>query len=617
MNPAFSAPAVGFSLKRMYPVLGFALVLIVLLPFYLSTLQTIPNGSEHYYMIDVGEAQSVLNTWGTLHATGYPLHVILGNVLVAIMRGLGISPVAAPAIVALIWGLTALALIYALALHLTGRILASAAVTILFGLTRTVWIHHVIAEVYTFGLAILALLLLIALWKKDIPHRIYWLAFVGGIGVFHHRALIMAAPALIYAVWPQLTAQVRRIPRIVCISLVIGLIGFLPYLYLPIRANAGAQWVYGEPNSWVGFWDQFLGREANRFIGPPGTLAALAANFNRINTVLVTDLTWPGIVLGIVGLILGIRSRKYRRTALTLLISAGVAYVFHVLWYDDILSALILPIILTFAFGWLFLLDCLLDMTHKRGYGLVLLLSALFFGAALALQNNDFIRKLTTDRTGLDTIALAHTVPSGSTLMLDWGPRYFAVAFDKNVLGNLSGIRLATHKADFKAIVASGELVTPDYTFFNRPLSWWENQIGQRVYVRAAGAHLVQISTEGEYAQNSPSQISPLKSLIECTPDSINLSVAWSVHDKPTQDESVFVHLLDSDGKLIAQGDVFAPVYGLRPLTGWDAKEIVRDVYSLPRLHNGATIHYGLYHQLPDGTFANTVEYGILVRCDG
>src|SRR5687767_4924507 len=99
-------------------ILPFLLVLIVLLPIYFSTLQTIPNGSENYYMIDVGETQIVLNSWGTLHATGYPLYVMIGNVLVFGLRVLGISPAAAPGMVSLAWGILALALIYVLALQI-------------------------------------------------------------------------------------------------------------------------------------------------------------------------------------------------------------------------------------------------------------------------------------------------------------------------------------------------------------------------------------------------------------------------------------------------------------------------------------------------------------------
>jgi hypothetical protein len=69
-----------------------------------------------------------------------------------------------------------------------------------------VWVHESIAEVYSFGLMILAGLFLIALWREPIRGRVYWLALLGGIGAFHHRAIAMMAPALIYAVWGEIVA---------------------------------------------------------------------------------------------------------------------------------------------------------------------------------------------------------------------------------------------------------------------------------------------------------------------------------------------------------------------------------------------------------------------------
>ncbi len=345
---------------RFVPIFGFLIVLAALLPAYLSVLQTIPNGADNGYMADVGETQIVLNVWGTLHATGYPLFIMTGATLVSVFKALGVNAATAPALVSMFWGLIALSLIYSLALHLTGRTLAATAMTLIYGLTRTVWIHHDIAEVYTFGLAILALLLLIALWRGPIRHRVYWLALIGGIGVAEHRAIAMVAPALVFAVWRELTARPKRLPLMLAICLLLGLIGFLPYIYLPLRAQAGAPWVYGEPGTLAGLWDQFTGREASRFIGAPSTLDAFAANLALINNVLITDLTIPGLLLGALGLTVGIARRPTRRAALTLILSGLAAYVFHIAFYSDVLFALILPVTLSFAFGWLFLLDALL-----------------------------------------------------------------------------------------------------------------------------------------------------------------------------------------------------------------------------------------------------------------
>src|SRR5690606_20642027 len=99
--------------RRTFSLLWLALALAVLMIAYYPALQRIPNGSEHYFMIDVGETQIVLNKWGTLHATGYPLYVMIGNIVTILIKALGISPATAPAIVSLIWGIASLIVLYA------------------------------------------------------------------------------------------------------------------------------------------------------------------------------------------------------------------------------------------------------------------------------------------------------------------------------------------------------------------------------------------------------------------------------------------------------------------------------------------------------------------------
>lgn len=604
-----------------------ALAFLLLLALTAPLLQAIPNGAEHYFMIDVGETQIVLNTWGTLHSTGYPLYVMLSSAGVALLRGLGFNPALAPAIPSLLYGLAALALVYTLMRRLTGRAWLPAAVVVLYALTRTVWIHLAIAEIYSFGLLILAALLTFALWPDRLPGRLGWLAFIGGLGAFHHRALLMVAPALLYAVAavPQTRRALLR-PVTLFALLGLGLLGFLPYLYLPLRAAAGAAWVYGDPGTWNGFWDQFLGREASRFIGSPPTLEGLIANFNLVNTVLITDLTAPGLLAGLLGLFTGLR-RPDRRPALTLLLSALAAYAFHVFFYTDILSALILPVTLSLAFGWLFLADWLLSLPSPslfRSWRLggsisfSFLCSLCLSGGILFLtaQNFPFIRGLTTNPTGLETIALAQGAPAGSTLMLDWGPRHFAVGFARDVLGDLPGVRLVSHKADFRAAIA-GELVTPDFTFYNRPVSWWEDQTGSRVYLSAAAPHLVRIAAQPLRANLSPtSGIEARSPHLACTAETLTLEVIWVASATPSRDYSVFVHLLDSSGALIGQGDQAAPVYGWRPTTTWLPGEAIRDIYPLARASGTARLRYGLYYQAEDGTFVNQVEYDMPVNCD-
>ncbi len=608
-------------------VLPFLLALAALFIVFVPTLQTIPNGSGHYYMIDVGETQIVLNAWGTLHMTGYPLYVISGNMLTAMLRAPGVTPVVAPTLVAFLWGALALVLFYTLAVHLTGRPWESAAVVVLFGLLRTVWIHHVIAEIYTFGLVLLILLLLLALWKRPVDRRVVWLALLGGIGVGHHRAIAMVAPALIYAVWHDLFAGKRvAIVRRLSGALILGALGvFVPYLYLLLRGRAGAAWVYGQPETWRGLVEQFTGAEVSRFIGLPGTLAALESNVRLVNRVLVTDLTLPGLLLGVAGLMLALRAARLRRAAVALLLNGAAAYVFHALFYTDVLSALILPVLLSVAFGWLLLIDRLSDAAggwtgvRRRARWMWLPLAILLAGVLLR-QNRPFIREQVTNADGLDAIALAEAVPSGATLMIDWGTRHFAVGFARDIdpswaKSDFSRFTLVDHNADLAQLAADGSLVTPAYTFYNRPLAWWEARVQQPVYLEAVAPFLVRIGTAPGQVDDPPEVFGPVGAAVVCEAGRVLLDVTWYTPDHPAADLSVFVHALDASGALLGQGDQSAPVYGWRPLTGWQAGEAVRDVYVVEANPVAvALLRYGFYRATDSG-FANLYEYEQPVNC--
>ncbi len=611
--------------------LPLAVILAALLAAYLPTLQTIINGSAHYYALDVGETQIVLNVGGTLHATGYPLYALSGTLLTGLFRALGAGPALAPGLVSLLWGLVALALIYALFAHVSGRAWESALAVGLLGLTRTVWIHHVIAEIYTFGLALLAGLLLLALWRGEVRGRVLWLALLGGIGVGHHRAIAFAAPALIYAAWPAIwpagdAPQRRaRLARIVALGVPLAALGvFGQYLYLWMRARAGAAWVYGEPGTLAGLWAQFTGAEASRYIGPPETWEALRANWAMVNGVLVTDLTLPGLLIGLGGLLLALRVARLRRAALTLILSAGAAYLFHVVVYRDVLSALILPVLLAAAFGWL----AVLEWGAKHGgrarhaaplqrVGMGVLVAG--FAVALIMLHGTFIRDLVRDEAGLEAIALAEGAPPGSTLMLAWGGQYFAVKYaqevDPALAPDLAAITVVDHRTNLYAPAAQGRLVTPAYTLYNQPPAWWVQYLGQPPVIEAAAPGLVRVALEDRTLDDPPQTFGPAQAAARCTAAGVILDVIWYAPEAPPEDLSVFVHARDAAGAVIGQGDQAAPVFGWRPLTGWAAGETVRDVYAVavdPALV--ADVYYGFYRVL-EGGFENVHEYTLPVAC--
>lgn len=607
-------------LNRPYFILP--LILIILAAIYAPTMQTIINGSSHLMMIDVGETQIVLNTWGTLHATSYPTYVISGNILVAMLKILGISPALAPGLVSMLWGLLALGLIYRLAYHLTNQAWLAGLLTLSFGLTRFVWVHQVIAEIYSFTLLWLILLWIIALWKNPIKHRILILALVGGWAVFHYRTLIFTAPALIFATWDEFKTIYRQ-PKLLVLSILAGLSGFLPYFYLPLRAQMDAEWVYGEPNSWQGFWDQFLATEANHFVGFPESQTTFLNHWEWINTILLDEISIFGVIFGILGLGVGLALPKSRRAAITITLSAVPAYIFQIWLYHDILALLILNITLALGFGWLFLADASLNLVNKEenpkwqiysligGLGVIILV----FGSWLYGANYDFIHDLTHDQTGVETIELAQLAPKDSTLMLAWGPRYFAVGFAQDVEGNLGHIHRADHKGDFREIIRTSRLITPEYTFFNQPIKWWIDHLGQPIYTQMVAPSLVEIRTERTILSSveleqlpRPDDNVPIIAQsfsIVCTDTRYILTIDWIALEAPTQNFSVLVYLLDDTDFVIDQDDSFAPVYGQRPFIDWVQGEVVRDIYAFTRVPTATAIRFGLYKQLSSGEFQN------------
>ena len=86
-------------------------------------------------------------------------------------------------------------------------------------------------------------------------------------------------------------------------------------------------------------------------------------------------------------------------------------------------------------------------------------------------------------------------------------------------------------------------------------------------------------------------------------PRQIELDLRWFALQRPSQDYTVFIHLLDGQGRMVAQWDS-QPLYGDYPTSWWQPGETVLDARALPLpgdLPAGAyRLALGLY-QAPDG----------------
>ena len=281
--------------------LWVSLAVIIAALLYLSTVQTIINGGGHPYVTDVGEHQNALPRWGTIHHSGYPQWTALGSLFVSVVRLVGVSPAAAVSLYSLVWGLATVALLVVLAMELgaTGPFAALGALAA--AVATSVWMDASIGELHTATMALTLATLLFALrfGRSGARADLLWLTFIFSQGVVHQRSLVLIAPAVLLLVWPHLLDVFRMGWRTLLLVVVIALLAPLTYLYLPLRVRMGADWVFGAPGTWDGFWTLFFDNRADRvFDLSTDWLARVRTTLAILND----DLWLPLLVVGLAGL---------------------------------------------------------------------------------------------------------------------------------------------------------------------------------------------------------------------------------------------------------------------------------------------------------------------------
>lgn len=620
-----------FSTFRPYrwQIAGFLLLSIAGV-LYLITAQSIPNGSSDPYMIDVGETQVALNVWGVLHLTGYPLYTMLGNLLVAIPQVFGASPALAASLVSAFWSLIALLMLVRLCYFFDLSPTITALCLLILTVTQSIWVHSVVAEVYSLSLAFLALLWWLAAHPTMSLRKKFWLlALVGGAGIAHHRAVAFSGLGLVWILLPELRLQWRQVVRWMPTAIGLFLIGFLPYLYIPLRANAEAEWLYADNlDTWDGFWFLFWGREADYLVTTPSDLAGWIDNFTGTIDILARELTPLGLMIGL-GLwaLAGWKSPHQKLFQMVSLSGAGFL-AFAIAYHRAVLPEAILMMALpSLAICAILALDWL---TQTRQFAQLGLAAALMLGAiGLGFQHGPFVDELTTDETGLRAIDSASAVPRSPieepVFMLSWGPRYFAASYSRLVTEENRDLAMVDHTADFAALAQDGKTIyTQPDTLFGYPLNWWADRIGP-VYLTSAAFNLVRLATEPRLPENIQTDDLTQQMAddiwlagyeLRCTEADFIISAGWYAEATPAQNLSVKVHLRTADeGRVLANADVSAPVYGWRNTQTWLAGELVADHYRLPRLAGGERIVLGFYEALPDGSFENYDEFSVKATC--
>ena len=239
---------------------------------------------------DTGEFQAVAPLFGTAHPTGYPTYVTLGWLATLVLAPLGEPALRMNILSALLVGVAA-GLVVVLVRQLTGRLAVAVAAGLVLALTPIAWGIGGLADPHALHLALLAgLLVLLAGWERRWTAGAMgadrWLAaaaVVYGVMLGNHTLTVLLAPGIalfVRAVDPTILRRRRFV--LACAALLLGTAAVL-YLQLPLRAAMGAPLVYGQPDTWEGFWYIVLAAQfRGDIVDPLGDLGGKAADLARL-----------------------------------------------------------------------------------------------------------------------------------------------------------------------------------------------------------------------------------------------------------------------------------------------------------------------------------------------
>ena len=597
---------------------------VVSLAIYLTTLQWSINGSQSAYATDVGEIQNALPRWGTIHFTGYPQYTFLGSLFVTALRVVGVRPAAGASLFSALLGALAIGLLVALSLALGVDRPIAAASALVVALATSNWIDASLAEIHTMTMALTMGILLVALRFGRTGERrdLYLLTIAFSQGLAHQRALAFLAPGLLLLIYPRYRPILENLGPIIALSMLAP----LTYLYLPIRAWQGADWTFGQPGTWHGFWTMIADTKAERIIMLPRTMAGLIARIKTTAQLLGDDIPVGLISIGLLGILpWRIQRRRIERIGLLLVVGAYAGLCLAI-WEGRISDALLaakLPILYLTGLGLGLGLGALVRGRRApriAGTAALVAVSILLFSS-----HRPQVLAITRDPAAelvIHTVDQIDASPEAPvTFMALWGHDYWALAYAKAYRGQLSELSLVDHNARFVDIVERGDrLLTLERTLYQRPVEWWEDRLGP-LHLASVVPGVIELSRSASVSKAPLGVSLDLGNGIEVASARLDadgetelvLTVYWRAQAKPEHDYGVGVHLLaraepSGPDDILAQADSVHPVYGWYPTSRWRAGELVRDHYVvlIPAGTRPAGVRVGMYRRDAQGRFVNS-----------
>ena len=259
------------------------------------------------YVGDSGDLATAVAVLGIPHPSGYPLYVLAGKLwsllffFLPLAFALSLFSAAAAA--------GAVALVYRTArdegVGLAGSLFAG----LLLAFGQSLWGEANVQRVYALNALFLAAAARAALrWRRERhPRDLVATALLCGLGASNH--LYMAVFGGVFAVYAiAVEPSLLRRPGLLAAAAGAGLLGLLPYAYLPLRARAEPLLAWGDPRT-PGNFAKVVLRESfwqRRYFESARDLLPIGDDFARS---LFLETAWIGVPLAAIALVAARRRR--------------------------------------------------------------------------------------------------------------------------------------------------------------------------------------------------------------------------------------------------------------------------------------------------------------------
>ncbi len=557
------------------------------------------------------EFQLVTFLLGVAHPTGYPLFTLLGWLFTRLPFGEVAFRVN---LMSAFWGATTVVLVYLAGLQLAARERSWAADVgailgaVALAISPVHWSQATIAEVYTLHACLITALLWVLLRMGNMahaadesPHKVHAkldrsisaLACLFGLGLAHHRTIVLLLPAAFLVLW-----RVRHSARPRAKHLLWLCAPWLLYLYLPLRGHVGS--LDGSyTNTIEGFLRHVTAWGYGSFIFQNPFSIERGANFYL--NLFVQQFGWVGMLLVLVGVLL----QRHRGYVLGVAELAFICYAgFNLFYRVADIEVFFIPNFLICALWLGYGVTRLLDLLQFWGTispnlvakaaassaGILIVLGALA-QSGLLLHSNFTDMDRSNDWAihdyGLDM--LSQPLEPGAVIVGIQG-EITLVRYFQSVHGLRKDVRTLAVDDPSERLAAVNDLVNQGVAVYltrslaGAPERWSLGAVGPLIRVYAHSPRLApatryemeavltpEIALWGYDIVRLPAHTAPLP---------VRLRLVWHVLAPPSRDLKVSARLLAQEERLVAQADA-VPVHFAYPTAAWRSGEYITDVYDL------------------------------------